>query len=44
VELLLANNADVNAKDNSGRTPLAFAVLHNYRDLAELLRKHGGIE
>jgi serine/threonine-protein phosphatase 6 regulatory ankyrin repeat subunit B len=44
VELLLTNHADINAKDDTGRTPLSFAVLHNYKDLAELLRQHGGLE
>ncbi|HVM61981.1 MAG TPA: ankyrin repeat domain-containing protein [Verrucomicrobiae bacterium] len=44
VVLLLANHADVNAKDNSGRTPLRFALLHNNTEIAELLRRRGGIE
>jgi ankyrin repeat protein len=42
--LLLANKAEINAKDNSGRTPLGFALLHNYTDLAERLRQYGGQE
>jgi ankyrin repeat protein len=37
-ELLIANGADVNAKNNGGRTPLDGA----YGETAELLRKHGG--
>jgi ankyrin repeat protein len=43
VELLLANKADVNAKDDKGHTPLGMAV-KKYKDLAELLRQHGGHE
>jgi len=42
--LLLANKAEINAKDNRGRTPLGFAVLHNNNDIAELLLQHGGHE
>ena len=34
--------ADVNAKDDSGRTPLDLAIQHNKPETAELLRKHGG--
>jgi len=42
--LLLANHADVNAKDTHGRTPLGYALLHKNNELAELLRQHGGLE
>ena len=38
VELLIAEGADVNAKD-AGTTPLDMA---NDRETADLLRKHGG--
>ena len=38
IELLIAQGADVNAKDNFGSTPLDWAVHKS----ADLLRKHGG--
>jgi ankyrin repeat protein len=44
VTLLLANKADVNAKDGSGHTPLFYAVGGGKKDVAELLRQHGGHE
>ena len=37
VELLLANKAEVNAKDNNGQTPLHVAALKGHKDVAELL-------
>jgi ankyrin repeat protein len=39
-EILLAHGADVNAKDNSGKTPLQLAKRR--KDVAGLLRLHGG--
>ena len=36
-EFLLVNNADVNAKDNNGCTPLLLAVAKGHKDVAELL-------
>jgi len=38
VKLLLASKADVNAKDNAGRTPLQLAMATRHTDVAELLR------
>ena len=43
VELLLAGGADVNAKSND-ETPLHFAESVNRKDIADLLRQHGGLE
>lgn len=43
VETLLANNADVNARDKDGQTPLALAespFFGEKKDIAELLRRH----
>ena len=37
VELLLAQNADVNARDTAGETPLQIAVLNDQMEVAELL-------
>jgi ankyrin repeat protein len=36
-EVLLANKADVDAKDNTGRTPLHLAADRDHKDVAELL-------
>jgi ankyrin repeat protein len=42
--VLLAYTAEVNAKDNLGQTPLRRAELKNHKEIAELLREHGGCE
>ncbi len=49
VQMLLENNADVNAVDSLGRTPLDIAYKHQdkrplYKQCADLLIKHGGSE
>src|SRR5208283_5441328 len=40
VEFLLASNADVNAKDNNGCTPLCFAAVVGDESMAQLLLDH----
>ena len=42
VELLIANGADVNAKDNMFGTPLDYTIRRKRTEIADLLRKHGG--
>ena len=44
VALLVAAGADVNAKDQSGQTPLATAVSNRHYRTAALLRNHGAKE
>ena len=39
-----ATKAEVNAKDNNGKTPLHWAARRGCKDVAELLRQHGGHE
>jgi uncharacterized protein len=43
-ELLLANKADVNAKSDNGQTPTYLAKTNDHKDVADLLRQHGGHE
>lgn len=41
VDLLLANNADINARDYSGRTPLFLAIATRWPEIARTLREAG---
>ena len=41
IELLIANKADVNNMDDSGKTPLDWAIKYDQPKTADLLRKHG---
>jgi ankyrin repeat protein len=41
-ELLLDKGADVNIRDNHGQTALRLAMRDGEKDVAELLRQHGG--
>ena len=36
------NGADVNAKGKNGWIPLHIAAANDHKELADLLRKHGG--
>lgn len=42
-ELLIAKGVDVNAKTKYGETPLDLAISKEHKELADLLRKHGGV-
>ncbi len=41
VQILLEHGADPNAKTNNGMTPLALAKVLGWKDVAEVLKKHG---
>jgi ankyrin repeat protein len=38
------SGAEVNAKDDIGRTPLHQTAVFDHKDAAEVLRQHGGHE
>jgi len=40
-QILISHGADVNAKNNDGETPLDLAIRDGYKELVELLSKHG---
>jgi ankyrin repeat protein len=42
-ETLIKNGADVNAKAYNGKTPLDLAISNEHKELADLIRKNGGI-
>ena len=42
VQSVLDKGANVNAKDDDGATPLHHAAWKGYKEIADLLRKHGG--
>ena len=41
-ELVIDNGADMNTKDDKGRTQLDLAIQQKKTEIADLLRKHGG--
>ena len=41
-QLLIANGADVNAKDSKDETLLNMAYISDQTEIADLLSKHGG--
>jgi ankyrin repeat protein len=43
-ELFEARNAEINARDDDGRTALWYARVNGYADVADYLVSHGGIE
>lgn len=40
-ELMIRNGADVNVKDNYGRTALDYATARGHKDIVDLLIKNG---
>jgi ankyrin repeat protein len=43
-KMLIAKGASVNAKDDFGSTPLRWASDKGYKDIVELLKRHGAKE
>ena len=42
LELLIAEGANVNAKNHFGKTSLDYAIQYDQSEIADLLHKHGG--
>ena len=42
IELLIEHGADTRAKNNEGRTPIDQMLQNGRKDLADVLRRHGG--
>lgn len=43
-KLLIGAGAKINAEDDSGKTPLSWAIRENHTQIAALLRRHGAKE
>ncbi len=43
IEYLMSKNCNLSPKDRWGTTPLADAIAHGHDDLANFIRKHGGV-
>jgi len=44
IELLITKGADVNVRNNVGRTPLRNVMSRGHTEIIELLKKHGAKE
>jgi len=42
--LLIDNGADVNQRDDNGKTPLTLALEYKKPEIAKLLQEHGAIQ
>jgi len=42
IKCLLSSGADINARDNTGNTPLTWAEAYGQHDMARLLARKGG--
>ena len=42
VEYLVSKNANVNSTNSNGQTPLDYAIKYNRKEIAGIIRKHGG--
>ncbi|EAY21935.1 ankyrin repeat protein, putative [Trichomonas vaginalis G3] len=43
VKFLVFHGADVNVKDNDGRTPLYWVKTENHNEIADFLLSHGAV-